>query len=66
MDKIIKALLIVTSIILIGYGLYRIIAPEATVDIGIAEFNSQDNDNAYVSLGIGIVILIGSFFIRKK
>lgn len=66
MNKIIKIFLIIAGIILIGYGIYKIISPEATVDIGIAEFNSQNNNNAYITLGIGIATLIVSFFIKKQ
>lgn len=66
MNKIIKTLLIIAGIILIGYGIYKIISPEATVDIGIAEFNSQNNNNAYITLGIGIATLMVSFFIKKQ
>ncbi|MEE3999031.1 hypothetical protein V1T75_01685 [Tenacibaculum sp. FZY0031] len=66
MNKIIKIFLIIAGIILIGYGIYKIISPEATVDIGIAEFNSQNNNNAYITLGIGIATLMVSFFIKKQ
>lgn len=66
MNKIIKTFLIIAGIILIGYGIYKIISPEATVDIGIAEFNSQNNNNAYITLGIGIATLMVSFFIKKQ
>lgn len=66
MNKIIKIFLIIAGIILIGHGIYKIISPEATVDIGIAEFNSQNNNNAYITLGIGIATLMVSFFIKKQ
>lgn len=66
MNKIIKIFLIIAGIILISYGIYKIISPEATVDIGIAEFNSQNNNNAYITLGIGIATLMVSFFIKKQ
>ena len=66
MDKIIKTLLIISGLVLTAYGVYKVIAPEATVDIGIAEFNSQDNKKAYISLAVGVVILIISGFVKKK
>ncbi|MFD0964746.1 hypothetical protein [Pseudofulvibacter geojedonensis] len=66
MDKIIKMLLAVVGVILIVYGVYRVVVPEVSVDIGITEFNSQDNKNAYISLGVGFVVLIISLFMNKK
>lgn len=66
MDKIIKPILIIAGLVLTIYGVYKVIAPEATVDIGIAEFSSQDNNKAYISLAVGIVILAISYFIKKK
>ncbi len=66
MDKIVKTLLILSGLVLTAYGVYKVIAPEATVDIGIAEFNSQDNKKAYISLAVGIAILVISGFVKKK
>lgn len=66
MDKIIKTLLIVSGLVLTVYGVYKVIVPEASVDIGIAEFSSQDNKKAYISLGVGVAILVISYFIKKK
>lgn len=66
MDKIIKTLLIISGLVLTAYGVYKVIAPEATVDIGIAEFSSQDNKKAYISLAVGVAILVISGFVKKK
>ncbi|KGL63416.1 hypothetical protein [Polaribacter sp. Hel1_85] len=66
MNKTIKTILIIAGLALLIYGGYELITPEASLDIGIAEFESQNNDNAYISIGIGIVALIASFLVSKK
>jgi hypothetical protein len=66
MNKTIKIILIVAGLALLIYGGYELVTPEASLDIGIAEFESQNNDNAYISIGIGVAVLVASFFVGKK
>jgi hypothetical protein len=66
MNKTIKMILIIAGIGMLAYGGYELVTPEASVDIGIAEFESQNNDNAYMSIGIGIVALLVGLFTQKK
>lgn len=66
MNKTIKTILIVAGLALLIYGGYELVTPEASIDIGIAEFESQNNTNAYISIGIGIVALVASFLVDKK
>ncbi|APG64725.1 hypothetical protein LPB136_04830 [Tenacibaculum todarodis] len=66
MNKTIKTILIVVGILLVAYGAYEIIVPEASLDIGIAEFEAQDNNSAYITLGAGIVTLLIGLFVNKK
>ncbi|TYP99313.1 hypothetical protein C7447_102635 [Tenacibaculum adriaticum] len=66
MNKTIKTILIVAGLALLIYGGYELVTPEASVDIGIAEFESQNNDNAYISIGIGLVALVAGFIVSKK
>ncbi len=66
MNKTIKTILIVAGLALLIYGGYELVTPEASIDIGIAEFKSQNNNNAYISIGIGIVALVASFLVDKK
>jgi TRAP-type C4-dicarboxylate transport system permease small subunit len=66
MNTTIKTILIVAGLALLIYGGYELVTPEASVDLGIAEFESQNNTNAYISIGIGIVALIASFVVKKK
>ncbi|WP_405604711.1 hypothetical protein [Polaribacter sp. Asnod1-A03] len=66
MNTLIKTILIIAGIGLLIYGGYELINPEASLDIGIAEFESQDNTNAYITLGIGIVTLLAGVFVKKS
>ncbi len=66
MNKTIKLILIVIGVVLTLYGVFKIVSPEASVDIGIAEFTEQNNKDAYITLGLGIVVLLVSFFTSKK
>lgn len=66
MNNTIKIILIIVGLALIIYGGYELVTPEASVDLGIVEFESQNNNNAYISIGIGVVILIASFIVGKK
>ena len=66
MNKAIKTILIVVGVVLIIYGVYKMIAPEASVDIGIAEFEAQDNKDAYITIGLGLVAVVLSFLGGKK
>ncbi|MDY0779523.1 hypothetical protein [Tenacibaculum sp. IB213877] len=66
MNQTIKLILIIAGIALLAYGGYELVTPEASVDLGIAEFESQNNDNAYISLGLGVVVLLAGLFTPKK
>ncbi|CAM1347743.1 hypothetical protein [Tenacibaculum crassostreae] len=66
MNKTIKLILTVIGVALTLYGIFKIISPEASVDIGVAEFTEQNNKDAYITLGLGVVILLLSFFTSKK
>nr|WP_299033850.1 hypothetical protein [uncultured Tenacibaculum sp.] len=66
MNKTIKLILLVIGVALTLYGVFKIVSPEASVDIGIAEFTEQNNKDAYITLGLGIVVLLVSFFTSKK
>ena len=66
MNKTIKSVLLIAGIILLGYGVYTLIAPEASVSIGSLSMEAQDNTNAYIIIGLGLVALIASFLGGKK
>jgi len=66
MNIFIKAILIIAGLGLLIYGGNELVSPEASIDIGIAEFETQNNTNAYISIGIGIIALLAGVFIKKK
>ncbi|MDO6600191.1 hypothetical protein [Tenacibaculum sp. 1_MG-2023] len=66
MNKTIKTILIVVAIAILVYGGYQLITPEASVDIGIAEFESQNNKSAYTTIGVGVVILLATLLLGKN
>ncbi|WP_430411911.1 hypothetical protein [Kordia sp.] len=66
MNKTIKLVLLIVGVVLVGYGIYMIIAPESSVDLAIVEIESQDNTNAFITVGLGLVALIVSFLGGKK
>ena len=66
MNKIIKIIFILAGVAFLAYGGYQLIKPESSVDLGIAEFESQNNSNAYIVLGIGLSILLLGLIVNKK
>lgn len=56
MNKSIKTVLLVAGVILLGYGIYTMIQPEAQVSIGDVDLiKTQDNTNSYITIALGIV-----------
>ena len=66
MNKTIKTILLVVGLILVIYGVYKMIVPEASVDIGIAKVEAQDNQDAYITIGLGLAAMVLGFLGGKK
>lgn len=67
MNKTIKTVVLVAGIVILGYGIYTLIQPEAQVSIGdVALVKAQDNTNSYITMAIGIVAIALSSFAGKK
>ena len=66
MNNSIKKVLLVIGVALIVYGIYTVIAPEASVGIGDLSIETQDNTNAYLIIGGGIVALIVGLIGKSK
>ncbi|MFL1897244.1 hypothetical protein ACJRPK_16190 [Aquimarina sp. 2-A2] len=62
----VKTILLIAGVILLGYGIYTVITPEASVSIGGFSIEAQDNTNAYISIGLGILALLASVIVSKK
>jgi uncharacterized membrane protein HdeD (DUF308 family) len=66
MNNTIKTVLLIAGVALLGYGIYTLIRPEASLDLGILKVESQDNTNAYITIGLGLLALIIGFLAGKK
>ncbi len=66
MNKTVKTILLVVGVILLGYGIYTMIAPEASVSLGGLSVEAQDNTNSYITIGLGLLALAISFLAGKK
>ena len=60
-------ILVVAGILVLVYGIYTFIAPEAVVSIGSVDvIKAQDNSDAYIAIGIGVVLLFIGLLGTKK
>ena len=46
------------GVVLIAYGIYTLISPEASIGIGDLSINVQDNTDAYWTIGLGLATLV--------
>ncbi|MCF7560195.1 hypothetical protein L3X39_06050 [Sabulilitoribacter multivorans] len=66
MNKQVKTVLLVVGLGLLGYGIYTLVAPEASVSIGEFSVEAQDNTNAYITIALGIAAVALGFLGGKK
>lgn len=66
MNKSIKTILMVVGVLLVVYGVYTLIAPEASIGIGDLSIETQDNSDAYTTIGLGLAAIVLSFLGRKR
>jgi hypothetical protein len=66
MNKNIKFILLVTGIGLFVYGIYLLIMPETSLDLGIVNIETQDNKNAYITIALGLASIISGLLAGKK
>ncbi|MCL6295630.1 hypothetical protein [Jejuia spongiicola] len=66
MNKNVKIILLVVGVILVGYGIYTLVAPEAAVSIGGLSVEAQDNTNSYITIALGLVAIALNFLGGKK
>lgn len=66
MNKTTKTILLVAGLVLLGYGIYTLIQPEAKVSVGnVSLMEAQDNTNSYITIALGIVTVAVSMFKKK-
>lgn len=67
MNKTIKTVLLVAGVILLVYGIYTMIQPEAQVSIGDVDLlTAQDNTNSYITIALGIIAIAVSLVKGKS
>ena len=66
MNKTVKMILLIVGIILIVYGLYTLITPEASVEVAGVSVEAQDNTDAYITIVLGFVAAALSFLGGRK
>lgn len=66
MNKTIKSVLLLVGVVLLGYGIYTLVAPEASVSLGPLNAEVQDNNNSYITIGLGVVALLAGLLGGKK
>lgn len=65
MNKTIKIILFVLGIGLFGYGIYTLIAPEASISKGLLDAQKQDNIYSYIDIELGLALLLIGFIGNK-
>jgi len=67
MNKSIKSILLIVGVGLLVYGIYILIIPEASFEIeGVVDIDAQDNQNAYITIGLGLASLLIGFLGKNK
>ena len=67
MNKTIKSVLLIVGLVLAGYGIFMLVQPETEVSIGDLDLiEAQDNTNAYITIGIGVVAIALGLLGGKK
>lgn len=66
MNSTVKMILLVVGIILLGYGIYTLVSPEASVDVGPISAEVQDNNDSYITIALGLVAIVLSRVGGKK
>lgn len=66
MNRTLKSILLFVGIVLLVFGVYRLFMPETAVSIGSLDIATQDDTNAYISIGIGLAVLLVSLLVGKS
>lgn len=67
MNQTVRLILIIAGVLLLAYGIYTLIIPEADINIGDLDILTvQDNSNAYITIGLGVAALVLAFLAGKK
>lgn len=69
MNNTIKIILLVVGLAMIGFGLYTIFTPDAVLEVGPLSVKAKNNSidtQSIVIIGLGVLVLLGAVFSKKK
>lgn len=66
MNRTLKAVLLIVGLILIFYGIYILVKPEASVRLGNSKIEVQENTMSIITIGLGIVSVVLSMLVSKR
>ncbi len=69
MNKTAKTILLLVGILLIAYGIYKIVTPDVQGEVLGMEFSANDNEistESIVLIALGILALLAPRFIKSK
>ena len=66
MKSLAKNILFIIGIGLLVYGTYTFIKPEASVDLLGMSIEEQDNTQSFITIGLGLVLIIIGAVLPKK
>ena len=58
MNKIVKFSLLIVGLVLVGYGIYNLFAPESTLAINDMNLDNKDHNDAYITIVLGLVAVV--------
>lgn len=66
MNNRVKMILLVVGLVLIVYGIYTLISPEASMEVGAISAEVQDDNDSYITIALGLVAVVLSRVGGKK
>ena len=66
MNKSIKTVLIVIGACLLAYGIYTLVVPETIMSIGSLDVKAKNNDNSFITIGLGLAVLLITYMVGRK
>lgn len=66
MNNRVKMILLVVGLVLIVYGIYTLISPEASMEVGAISAELQDDNDSYITIALGLVAVVLSRVGGKK
>ena len=66
MKKLIPIILQLVGLILLGFGIYQAVVPEASINIDSIGASVSDSNDAYLNIVIGLAAIGLGFFMGKK